>query len=692
MVVPDIRHGIETPCSWDGLGRDVPVRGWCFDAAGGELRGVRVRVGEAVFKAKRKQTRFGVAQMFPGCEVAVKSGFSVDLRLPIGKSRAVFECRDAVGEWHVFADVEARVPWFPWRRSSGEGGGDSYAEWVTHYDTPDAAGLAELSRRSESLEWKPAFSVLMPTYNTPGKLLRKCLDSVLAQIYPHWELCVADDASPDPQVRKILEEYAGRDKRIRVSFRESNGHISAASNTALEMASGDFCALLDHDDELPVHALFWVADALQNNRDAVLVYSDEDKIDEAGVRQDPYFKTDWNPDLLCGQNCVSHLGVYRTEILRAAGGFRVGLEGSQDWDLALRVTANCRPDQIVHVPRILYHWRLTAGSTSAASEEKPYAETSGQRAVQEHLERTGQKARVDIVDGGLFRAARALPSPPPEVDIVVPTRDRVDVLAPCVHSLLEKTSYSNFGLVIVDNGSEDPATLQFFETLRTDNRVRLLRDDGEFNFSRLNNRAAEESTADILVLLNNDTEVIHDDWLDEMVSQALRPDTGAVGAKLLYGDGTVQHAGVFLGYRGAAGHLFKGASGGYTGHGQWVNLIRGVSAVTAACLAVGRKKYLEVGGMDEEAFAVAYNDVDFCLKLAASGYRNLYTPFARLYHYESKSRGKAEQTAGRKARANREIAELQKRWGGRLRRDPFYNPNLTLGSEDGGFASPPGHT
>ena len=669
MAAADLKFGIEAPREWGGLGRAVEVRGWCFDASGGELKGVRARVGDAVFKARRKQTRFGVAQMFPGVEGAVKSGFTIDLQLPRGRSEIIFECRTADGAWHRFAETPAHVPWFRWGKKAAP---DPYQTWLASKKTAAA----------EKFAWEPQISILLPTYNTPEKLLRECLDSVIAQTYENWELCIADDASPAPHVRKILDYYTS-DPRIRVTYREENGHISQASNTALEMTGGEFVALLDHDDTLPPDALHHIVAALQEHREAVVLYSDEDKIDESGERQDPYFKSDYDPDLLLGQNCISHLGVYRTTAVREVGGFRHECVGSQDWDLAFRILENCQPGQVVHVPEILYHWRLTAGSTSAAKDEKPYAEVAGLRSVQDHLDRTGQDATASVVDGGLIHICRKLPEPAPSVEIIIPTRDHLDVLKPCLESL-KNTGYPNYIVTIVDNGSEEPATLEYLSS----NSANVIRDDGEFNYSRLNNSAAKQSQADVLLFLNNDTEIIHPEWLTEMVSHAVRPEIGAVGAKLLYSDGSVQHAGVFLGFGGAAGHLFKGMPASYPGQGQWMNLTRRVSAVTAACLAVSREKFLEVGGMDEGAFAVAYNDVDLCLKLSASGYAALYTPFARLYHHESKSRGKAEQSASQKSRANEEIAELQKRWGELLRRDPYYNSNLTLEEEDGGFAAP----
>ena len=682
MAAPDLKFAIETPREWDGLGRAVEVCGWCFDASGSDLKGIRVKVGETAFKARRKQTRHGVAQLFPEFENAKKSGFTAEITLPKGRSEITIEARIADGSWHAIEKQEVRVPrWrFPWQKKPAARAEDNYQKWVERYDTPDLASLPKFSAT-------PKLSIVLPVYDPPEKLLRECLDSVIAQTYPHWELCIADDASPAPHVRKVLEEYQAKlSDKIRICFREENGHICESSNSALELATGDFMVLLDHDDLLPPHALHYVAAEIDAHPDAVLIYSDEDKIDEAGVRQDPYFKPDWDPDLLLGQNCISHLGVYKIDAVHAAGAFRLGTHGSQDWDLALRVTERCRPEQIRHIDRILYHWRLTAGSTAVGHEEKPYTVTAGEAAAAEALARRGQTGcRLKVQPSNNFlRILHPLPEPAPMVEIIIPTKNRVGLVRRCVESIRSLTDYPTYKITVVDNGSDDPETLQFLENAD----LNVIRDDGSFNFSRLNNVAAKASTADVLVLLNNDTEIIEPGWLHEMVVHAVRPEIGAVGAKLLYPTGLVQHIGVVLGYQGAAGHLLRGKPDDTRFGGDFTRMVRSCSAVTAACLAVRRESYLAVSGMDEETFGVAYNDVDFCLKLSRNGFRNIITPFAVVVHDESVSRKDDEQTPDQKARANREIEALQERWGDVLRRDPYYNRNLTLEDEDGSFAAP----
>ena len=682
MAAPDLKSGIETPREWEGLDRAVEVRGWCFDASGSELKGIRVKVGDMVFKARRKQTRHGVAQLFPGVERAKKSGFTAEITLPKGRSDISIEARTADGIWHAFEKREVSIPrWrFPWQKKETTALANSYQNWVERYDSMDLNSLPEFSAT-------PKLSIVLPVYDPPAQLLQECLDSVLAQVYPHWELCIADDASPAPHVREILEDYQARfPEKIKVCFREENGHICESSNSALDLATGDFMVLLDHDDLLPRHALHYVAAEIDAHPDVVVIYSDEDKIDESGVRQDPYFKPDWDPDLLLGQNCISHLGVYKIEATRAAGAFRVGTHGSQDWDLALRVTERCEPHQVRHIDRILYHWRITPGSTTMGHSEKPYTVTAAEAAVGEALSRrgeTGCRAEVQPINN-FIRVVRPLPEPAPSVEIIIPTRNRVGLVRRCVESIRSLTDYPEYKITVVDNGSDDPETLQYLEKADLD----ILRDDGPFNFSRLNNVAAKASTAEILVLLNNDTEIIDAGWLRELVVHAVRPEIGAVGAKLVYPNSLVQHVGVFLGFQGAAGHLLRGKPEGYRHGGDLTRMVRTCSAVTAACLAVRRESYLAVSGMDEDMFGVAYNDVDFCLKLSATGLRNIITPHAVVIHDESVSRKDDEQTADQKARANREIEALQERWGDVLRRDPYYNRNLSLEHEDGRFAEP----
>jgi glycosyltransferase involved in cell wall biosynthesis len=565
-----------------------------------------------------------------------------------------------------------------------------YAQWIKNYDTLTAKMLSLMQDQMMQWPFQPLISIVMPTYNTDEVWLRAAIESVQQQIYPHWELCIADDASTQPQVRTILEEYAAQDARIKLQFRTENGHISAASNTALEMVTGDFVALLDHDDTLARHALFWVVDAIIAHPEAKLCYSDEDKINERGERVDPYFKPDWNPDLFLSHNYITHLIIYQTELIRKVGGFREGYEGSQDYDLALRIIEQLTPAQICHIPRVLYHWRITSGSTALHGSEKPYTILAAEKAMQDHLERRQIKAKVmeSPLFAGTLRVQYQLPANPPLVTLIIPTYNAVEILRVCVESVLSKTDYPNFEILIVNNNSDDPATLAYFRQLEANNHAQILDYPHPFNYPAINNTAVEAAQGEIVCLLNNDIEVISPGWLTEMVSQVLRPDIGAVGARLWYPDDRLQHGGVIVGLGGVAGHSHKYMLRQHLGYFGRIALIQNLSAVTAACLVTRKETYLAVGGLDADNLPVAFNDVDFCLRIDATGLRILWTPYAELYHHESASRG-IENTPAKVKRFQRECAYMKKRWGERLQKDPAYSPNLTLETEDFAYAWPP---
>ena len=566
----------------------------------------------------------------------------------------------------------------------------SYQKWLEKYDTIDASQLRLLSLRGQKLaEDGPTISLLLPVYQTPERYLRRCIESVLNQAYPRWQLCVADDASPDGSIRSIVAEYAARDARIRFVFREMNGHISEASNSALLIAEGEFIGFLDHDDELRPHALLEVVEKLRCNPDAGLIYSDEDKIDAEGRRFDPYFKPDWNLDLLRSQNFLCHFTVIRADLVREVGGFRAGFEGSQDHDLFLRCVEKLPQAQILHIPKVLYHWRAIVGSTALGHQAKGYAAEAGRRAVNEHFERIGSRARVTHVNHGHYRANWPIQSPVPKVSILIPTRDRVELLRACVHSVFERTDYSDFEVVIIDNQSQERETLVYLEEMRHQPRVRVLRYDKAFNYSAINNWAAGQCDGQLLCLMNNDIEVLSGNWLEEMAGHALRPDVGAVGAMLYYPDQTIQHAGVILGIGGVANHAYLARPRGYGGHGGRARVVQNLSAVTGACLVVRRSTYTQLGGLDER-LQVAFNDVDFCLRLLEAGYVNVWTPFAELYHHESASRG-AEDSDEKIARFHGEVRHMEERWAIMLAGDPAYNPNLSLAIEHCSFelAFPP---
>ena len=551
-----------------------------------------------------------------------------------------------------------------------------YRDWILAHDTLSDGDRAAITDQIARMSNSPTISVVLPAYATPAPLIKAAIASVQAQLYPHWELCIADDGSPGEALWTLLEDEARRDARIRIVRRAVNGQIAAATNSALGLATGDFVAFMDHDDLLTEHALYHVAATLERYPDAGLIYSDEDKIDERGRRSQPYFKTEWNAELMLGQNMVNHLAVYRRSLVEDLGGVREGFEGAQDHDLALRAVESIGPTHIHHIPWVLYHWRWRGRQGSFSRRWAQLCADAARRAVAEHLARKDQTgASVSNQPGaaGWLRVQRALPAPPPLVSIIVPTRDRLDLLARCAEGVLHGTDYDPLELIIVDNGSVEPETLAHFEELKADPRVRILPAPGPFNFSALMNGAVAEARGEIILLLNNDISMIRSDWLSEMVSHAVQPNVGAVGARLLYPDGTIQHAGVVLGTGGVAGHLHVGAPGEYSGYQGHLKLARNVSAVTAACLAMRRSVWEEVGGMDAEHLTVAFNDVDLCLKIRAADYEIVWTPFAELYHHESASRGlDLEPVAA--ARFQSEIATMRERWGPVLDADPFYGP------------------
>ena len=527
---------------------------------------------------------------------------------------------------------------------------------------------------------------MLPVYNTPLPFLRRCIDSVRDQTYQNWELCIADDASPDPRIEECLRAYACDDARIKVVIREENGHISLATNSALAMVTGSHVAFLDHDDELSPDALHQVVLALAEHPQARLLYSDEDKIDADGRRFEPHFKPGWNPELLRSQNYICHLMVVETNLLAQVGVLRAGFEGSQDHDLVLRCTEVLAPEQICHIPRILYHWRAIEGSTALGGDQKNYASEAGRRAVSEHLQRIRRPGTVDIVSPGCYRT-RLAPAALPKVSVVIPTRDRADLLAICTTSVLEKTDYPDFEVVVVDNGSLDPDARALLKALRNTPRVRVLDYPIPFNFSAIVNHGARQAAGDVLCLLNNDTEVINPSWLLELVGRAVQRDAGAVGAMLYYPDNTIQHAGVVLGLGGVAGHVYTRMGRGAPGYMARAWVAQNMSAVTAACMAVRKSVFEEVGGFDE-ALPVAFNDIDFCLRVLQCGYRNVWTPYAELYHHESASRG-SEDSPEKRQRFAAEVHAMKWRWGDVLHDDPAYNPNLTLDQGDYGLAFPP---
>jgi glycosyltransferase involved in cell wall biosynthesis len=557
-----------------------------------------------------------------------------------------------------------------------------YSDWVQRFDTPSPLDVDRHRDESAAFQLQPKISILMPVFDPEPALLDAAIRSVRDQAYTRWELCIAADPSSNPAVGNVLRRHGNADPRIKLHFCHARGHVSAASNTALEMATGNYVALLDHDDLLPPLALYWVVESINRHPDVQILYSDEDKVDAQGCRFDPYFKSDFNHVLLLAQNMISRLVVYRRDLVESVGGFRAGFEGAQDYDLVLRCVAAVSRDAIVHIPRILYHRRAIAGSTALSQAGKPAAVGAAQRAVTEHVRGFDSGATVEPAPESPMhlRVRHSLPSPAPLVSIVICTRDHESLLRTAIESISNKTTYPNYEIVVLDNGSRDVAALDYLASTSVRPGITVVRDDSPFNYSRLNNAAVRHTRGQLLCLLNDDIEVLTPGWLEEMASFAVQPHVGAVGARLWYPDGTLQHGGVIIGVGGVAGHAhprLTRSQGGYFNRGV---LQQELSAVTAACLMVRRDIFDEVGGLEEQ-IAVAFNDVDLCLRIRAAGYRIIWTPFAELIHHESASRG-YEDNPEKLARFQQEVSFMQDRWGSVLDSDPYYNPNLSMRAGD----------
>ncbi|MDD3475165.1 MAG: glycosyltransferase, partial [Candidatus Dojkabacteria bacterium] len=535
----------------------------------------------------------------------------------------------------------------------------------------------------QKLKYKPLISIVMPVYNIDVKWIKKAVKSVKNQIYPNWELCIADDASTNPQLIKYLKSLE-KDPKIKITFREKNGHISEASNTALELAEGEFVALMDNDDIIHPHALAEIVKVLNKDKETDLIYSDEDKITTEEKRVEPFFKPDWSPDLFLSSNYLCHLTVIRKKIIDEVGRFRKGFEGSQDYDLFLRVTE--RTDNIKHIPDILYSWRKIPGSTASTYDQKGYADDAAIRALSEAINRRGLNATVrEGLFPGSFRVKYNLENNP-LVSILIPTKDKYEYIEKCISSIFEKTTYQNFEIIIIDTGSSEKRTIEYYESLKSNPKIRFLHWNKKFNYSAVNNYGVKHAGGEYILLLNNDTEVISPDWIEGMLEHAQRDKIGAVGVKMYYPNDTIQHAGVILGInggdgRGVAGHAFKYYPRGIQGFPVQKDIIRNYSAVTAACLMIKKTRYQEVKGFNEN-FRIAFNDVDFCLKLLKNGYYNIYTPYVELYHHESISVGTPESNTRDIEEFAKEINIMYERWERKLLDDSFYNRNLTKNREN----------
>ena len=563
------------------------------------------------------------------------------------------------------------------QKLSGQRDYGNYEDFLKKYGVKEE----ELARqRQEVFENGPCFSIAVPLYQTKEKYLREMIESVQAQTYTNWELCLADGSGREYSLQPVVGEYIAKDKRIKYCLLDSNEGIAGNTNEALKMADGDFVVLTDHDDLLSPEALYQCAKAVQKEPQTDVIYSDEDKVDMSGKKFfEPHFKSDYNIDLLCTMNYICHLFVVRKDVMERAGLFESCYDGAQDHDFILRCTE--KAEHIVHIPKVLYHWRCHAQSTSENPESKLYAFENGCKAVKAHYDRIGVPA--EVVQGpfyGMYRT-KYLWKEQPLVSIIIPNKDHVADLRKCMDSIEEKSVYRNFEFVIVENNSTEEETFAYYKEIETRDNVNVLYYKGDFNYSKINNFGVAQAKGEYILLLNNDTEMIEPDSIKEMLDVCMRPDVGIVGAKLLYEDNTIQHAGVIIGFGGVAGHAFIGQDRDDNGYFSRIISVQDLSAVTAACLMVRRSVFDEVEGLNEE-FKVAFNDIDFCLKVRKAGYLVVYNPYAQFYHYESKSRGQ-EDSADKVARFQQEIGLFGERWGELLEHgDPYYNPNLTLDKAD----------
>ncbi len=553
----------------------------------------------------------------------------------------------------------------------------TYDDWIVENEPKREAYEAQ---RNYPFKEKPLVSLLTPAYNTPIEYFDELMASLQAQTYENWELCLADGGSNADTIA-AFQGWQKKEPRLKLNLLEKNLGIAGNTNAAAELAEGSLIAFLDHDDILPPDALFEVVKTAEDTG-ADFIYSDSDNIDEE-QRHSPFFKPDFSPDFLRAINYICHFTAMNRELFDKAGRFRLGFDGSQDHDLFLRATELAK--KIVHIPKILYHWRAHQESVALNPGSKLYAAEAGVKAVQEHMDRIGMKGRAEGAEGYLFSyRIRADITGEPLVSIIIPNKDSKKYLKTCVDSILEKSTYANYEILIVENNSTSKEIFEYYAEIEKNPKVRRVTWEGGFNFSAINNFGAQHAKGEHLLLLNNDTQVMTGGWIGEMLMFSQRPDVGAVGAKLFFEDDTLQHYGVAVGIMGIAGHTQSGAMSYFPGYFTNLVLARNVTAVTAACMMVKKSAFEEVGGLDED-FVVALNDVDFCLKLQKAGYYNVVTPYAQLYHFESKSRG-YEDSEEKVMRYHREIFRLIDRWEDFMRAgDPFYNPNLTLMGMDYGL-------
>jgi GT2 family glycosyltransferase len=551
--------------------------------------------------------------------------------------------------------------------------GIPYEEWLDkHKVTPE-----ELERqKNHRFKYEPTISLIVPTYQTPLEYLHQMIDSVMAQSYSNWELCIAEGSGGNKELEAVINNYARNDSRIKHKILEGNQGIAGNSNEALSLATGEYIALFDHDDILTPDALFEVVQSVQDTRHDI-IYTDEDKVNsDLTEYKDPNFKPDWSPNLFCSHNYITHLFVVKKSILDKVGGFREEFEGSQDYDLMFRCLEEAK--DIKHIPRILYHWRVHDNSVAGDPESKMYAYEAGRKAIEAHYKRTGVEATVETMElWGMYHTIYGTPNNP-LVSIIIPNKDHVNDLKVCLKSLFKRNSYQNFEVIIVENNSVNKKTFDYYKKLQEKYKnVKVVVWSDEFNYSAINNFGVQHAKGDHLLFLNNDTKVINPTAISELLGCCMQDKVGIAGAKLLFKDNTVQHGGVVIGFGGFAGHVFTGIHKNSFGYMVRARINCNYSAVTAACMMVKRTVFEEVEGFNE-AFKVGLNDIDFCLKVRETGKLVAFNAHSLWYHYESKSRG-YEDTQKKQERFQREINLFQERWSEILRDgDPYYNKNFVV--------------
>ncbi|HEX7363360.1 MAG TPA: glycosyltransferase family 2 protein [Bryobacteraceae bacterium] len=645
----------------------IVVSGWCLAEGGVDCVQVEV-TGLPVIETTPGLPRPDVKLALPDLDKTGRAGFSTEFdSTPLANGRHTISVR-LISKGNVVLKRKTFV-----RIDHSKGYANDYQRWIAEFERGQEQFI---DIKLHTLKYRPLISVIVPAFNTNPADLTAAIESVRAQSYPNWELCIADDGSSNPETRGVIEKFAAEDNRIKTVFRRQSGGISAASNSALELAEGEYIGFLDHDDTLSPHALAWVAEALNRNPDIDLAYSDEDKLDVRGRRYEPFFKPDWSPDLLRSTNYICHFLVLRKKLLDQIGGFRSEFDGSQDYDLILRATEQA--SVIEHIPKVLYHWRAIPGSTAASLENKSYAIDAAKRALEKHCERTAPGATVEPEPiRGWWHVRYPIPQAT-RVSIIIPSGGKEGALRTNLDSLFAKTTYRDYEVVVSDN-SKGKAIEELVRSYTDAGKpVRYIDWRNQpFNFSAINNAAAKQCESPVLLFLNDDTSVIEPAWLEAMTELAMRPEVGAVGAKLLYPDGRIQHAGVVMGMYDNCGHAFTGLDGRVPHYFGFSDIIRNVSGVTGACLMARSEVFWRAGGFDEGTFAIAFNDVDLCLKIAALGYRVLFTPHALLTHFESLSKSSRDLVPD-----SDEVLSMRTKWGAAIQSDPYYSPNLTRNKAD----------